>query len=179
MPRAHSTKARSPTHNLWVEKFGRSYSLSLLTGSNVRSIYKHEGIILSTRGPPHMYILIRMSPLPFAYFHVKKGVENGAARYTPLIHPLLLISGSALVCGFRYALRNQAYGSGFEHRFVFGCALRIRAWVCLRRLALASGIRFGFERFVWTFGKASRMQKCEIDLGSCSFGKAGRKAEVL
>jgi len=38
--------------------------------------------------------------------------------------------------------------------FVSGCALRIQAWVCPRRLALASGIWFGFERVVWTFGKA-------------------------
>ena len=30
---------------------------------------------------------------------------------------------------------------------MLGDVLRIQAWVCLRRLALASGIRFGFGRF--------------------------------
>jgi len=53
-----------------------------------------------------------------------------------------IASGSALVCGFGYALRIRAYGSGIGHIFVFGDVLRIQVWVCLRRLALASGIRF-------------------------------------
>jgi len=61
---------------------------------------------------------------------------------------------------------------------VFGCALRIRAWVCLRRLALASGIRFGFRRSVWprTFGKALRMQECDNCFGIVQLsGKLGEK----
>jgi len=84
--------------------------------------------------------------------------------------------GRALVCGFGYALRIRAYGSSIGHRFVFGYVLGIQAWVWLRRLALASGMRFGFARLVCTFGKVLRMQKCTIISGSCNFfRKQGEK----
>ena len=49
--------------------------------------------------------------------------------------------------GLGNALRMQAYGSGFGHRFVFGDTLRIQAWVWLAGFlfwlwadVLASGI---------------------------------------
>jgi len=50
-----------------------------------------------------------------------------------------IASVSPLVCRFGHELRIWAYGSGIGHRFVFGDVLRIQAWVCLRRLVLASG----------------------------------------
>ena len=46
--------------------------------------------------------------------------------------------------GFGNALGIRAYGSGFGHRLAIGSALRLRAWVYLRRLALAYGIRSSF-----------------------------------
>jgi len=64
---------------------------------------------------------------------------------------------------WRYAPRIRADGSGIGRRFVFG-VLRIQAWDCLWRLALASGMRFGC--LVCTFGKALRMQECAIVLGA-------------
>jgi len=73
-------------------------------------------------------------------------------------------------------MRIRAYGSGIGHRFVFGDVLRIQAWVCLRRPALASGRRFGFGHLVCTFGKVSRMQECAIVLGSCSFRESREKS---
>ena len=48
--------------------------------------------------------------------------------------------------------------------------------VWLRAFALASGIRFGFRRLVWTFGKALRMQEYTIVLGSCSFRESREKS---
>jgi len=104
-------------------------------------------------------------------------VENGAARHNS--HDTFFVqiaSGGTLFCGFGYALRIRAYGSGIGHRFVFGDVLRIQAWVCLWRLALASGIRFGFGRLACTFGKALRMRECAIALGSCSFGESREKS---
>jgi len=85
-------------------------------------------------------------------------------------------SEGAFVCGFGYALRIRAYGSGIGHRFVFGDVLRTQAWVCLRRLALASGTRFGLGHLVCTFGKALRMEECAIVLGSCSFRESREKS---
>jgi len=82
----------------------------------------------------------------------------------------------ALVCGFGYALRIRAYSSGIGHRFVFGDVLRVQAWVCLRRLALASGMRSGFGRLVCTFGKVLRMREYAIVLGSCSFFESREKS---
>jgi len=73
-------------------------------------------------------------------------------------------------------MRILAYSSSIGHRVVFGGVLRIQAWVCLRRLALASGIRFDFGCLVCTFGKALRIKEF---LDRAAFGKAGRKAEVL
>jgi len=43
-----------------------------------------------------------------------------------------IVSGSALVCGFGYALRVRAYGSGIWHRSVFGDVLGIQTCVCLQ-----------------------------------------------
>jgi len=60
--------------------------------------------------------------------------------------------------------------------FVFGDVLRIQAWICLRRLALASGIQFGFGCVVCTFGKALRMLECEIVLGLCRFRESREKS---
>jgi len=102
-------------------------------------------------------------------------VENGAARHTHDISVVQIASGSTLVCGFGYAPRIWAYGSGIEHCFVFGDVLRIQAWVCLRGFALASGIWFGFGCLVCAFGKALRMQECAIVLGSCSFRESREK----
>jgi len=48
-------------------------------------------------------------------------------------------------------------------------------------MGLSSGTRFGFghtvrlRAFVWTFGKALRMQECAIVLRSCSFRKSREK----
>jgi len=57
-----------------------------------------------------------------------------------------------------------------------GGVLRIQAWVCLRRLALASGIRFGFGRWVCTLGKALLIQGCAIVSGIVQLsGKQGEK----
>ena len=89
-----------------------------------------------------------------------------------------IASGSALDCGFGYALRIRACGSSIGHWFVFGdVLLRIQAGVCLWRLAWASGIRFGFECLVCTFGRALRMQEYAIVLGSCSFRESREKSE--
>ena len=59
---------------------------------------------------------------------------------------------------------------------MFGDVLRIQAWVCLRRHALASGIRFGFGRLVCRFGKALRMQEWAMVLGSCSFRESRERS---
>jgi len=40
---------------------------------------------------------------------------------------------------------------------------------------LASRIRFGFEGFDWTFGKALRTQEWAVVLGSCSFRESREK----
>jgi len=87
-----------------------------------------------------------------------------------------IVSGSALVCGFGYALRVRVYGFGIWHRSVFGDVLGIQACVCLWRLALAWGIRFGFGHLVCLFGKALRMQECEIVLGWCGFRESREKS---
>jgi len=66
---------------------------------------------------------------------------------------------------------------GFQlSRFVFGDVLRIQERVCLRRLALASGIRFGFGCLVCTFRKALRMQEWAVVLGSFSFRESREKS---
>ena len=87
-----------------------------------------------------------------------------------------MASGSALVYGFGYALGIRAYGSGIGHRLVFRDVLRIQAWVCLRRLALASGIRLGFGCLVCMFGKELRMQECAMVLRSRSFRESREKS---
>jgi len=62
---------------------------------------------------------------------------------------------------------------------LFGDVLRIQAWVCLRRLALASGIRFR----LWASGLHVRESSAKAgmrdSMDRAAFGKAGRKAEVL
>jgi len=74
------------------------------------------------------------------------------------------------LCGFGYEMRIQAYGSGFRPGFVSEDSLWVRAF------ALASGIRFGFQGFVWTFGKALRMQECAIVWGLCSLQESQEKS---
>ena len=68
-------------------------------------------------------------------------------------------SGSVLGSGFGYALR-----------------LRHQAFVCLWRLTLDSGIRFGFGRLLCTFGKALPMPECAIVLGTYSFRESREKS---
>jgi len=86
-----------------------------------------------------------------------KGVGGGCWKcYPPYSHDTCLVvrlsSGSALV-DFGNARRTRAYDSGLGHRLVFRYALRIRAWVCFRRLALASGEWLGFECLFGCSGK--------------------------
>jgi len=52
-------------------------------------------------------------------------VENGAACHTHDTSFVQITSGSTLVCGFGYALRIRAYGSGFGRlACTFGKALQ-------------------------------------------------------
>jgi len=54
-------------------------------------------------------------------------VENGAARHTHDTSSAQIASGSALVCGFAYALRIRAYGLGFGRLvYTFGKAFQIQ-----------------------------------------------------
>ena len=78
---------------------------------------------------------------------------------------------------WRYALRIRADGSAIGRRFVFGDVLRIQAWDCLWRLALASSMRFGC--LVCTFGKALRMQECAIVLGAQLSGRPGESGSTI
>jgi len=91
-------------------------------------------------------------------------VENGSASHTLTILPLFgwLPEVRLFVAS---DMRIRAYASSIGNRFVFGDALRIQAWVCLRKLALASGIWFSIGRLVCTCGKALRMQECAIVFG--------------
>ena len=54
-------------------------------------------------------------------------VENGAAHHTHDTSFVHIASGGMLLCGFGYALRIQAYGSGFGRLvYTFGRALRMQ-----------------------------------------------------
>jgi len=54
-------------------------------------------------------------------------VENGPARHTHDTSFVQIASGSALVCGFVYALRIRAYGFGFGRLvYTFGKAFQMQ-----------------------------------------------------
>jgi len=56
-------------------------------------------------------------------------VENGDARHTHDTSFVEIASGSALVCGFGYALRIRAYRLGFGRLVcTFGKVLRMQEW---------------------------------------------------
>jgi len=76
------------------------------------------------------------------------------------------------VFGFRYALRNRTYGSGFGHRFAIGYALRIRTWVCLRRLGLASGVCLDVREFIANAGMRNSFGIVQLS------GKMGEKQKL-
>jgi len=95
-------------------------------------------------------------------------VENGAARHTHDTPFVQIAFGSAVVCGFGLWLRICAEDPGIW--------LRHRAWVYRQRLALTSGMRFGFGRLVCTFERALPMQECTMVLASCSVRESWEKS---